>query len=220
MSRSLIRKTQLHPDVSELISQYVGNQVVFVTGNQIVSGEKRFIGNQTISGNLNVSGTLNVGGTLNVSGSIISSRAKTFIYSGTMRGTGNTTGVVAYGANCTITPMYVGTVRADASMGTIMTATDTSNAQNFVSFWYGTGTPPVYSGNLNLRAGSQQIGGNKSSFAIGGASVALAIQPIIDLTWISEITGLRTGTQYWFDVGFSGTRVNVRDLQIYLEEKS
>ena len=214
MSRSLIRKTQLHPDVSELISQYVGNQVVFVTGNQIISGEKRFIGNQTISGNLNVTGNLNV------SGAIISSRAKNFIYSGAMRGTGSTTGVAAYGANCTITPMYVGTVRADASMGTIMTATDTSNAQNFVSFWYGTGTPPVYSGNLNLRAGSRQIGGNKSSFAIGGASVALAIQPIIDLTWISEITGLRTGTQYWFDVGFSGTRVNVRDLQIYLEEKS
>ncbi len=208
MSRSLIRKTQLHPDVSELISQYVGNQVVYVTGNQTISGQKTFVGNPTISG------------TLNVSGSIRSSRAKNFIYSGAMRGTGNTTGVVAYGANCTITPMYVGTVRADTSLGTMMTATDTSNAQNFVSFWYGTGTPPVYSGNLNLRVGSRQIGGNKSSFAIGGSSTATSIQPIIDLTWISEITGLTTGTPYWFDIGFSGTRVNVRDIQIYLEEKS
>ena len=42
MSRSLIRKNQLHPDVSELISQYVGNQVVYVTGNQTISGIKTF----------------------------------------------------------------------------------------------------------------------------------------------------------------------------------
>ena len=209
MSRSLIRKTQLHPDVSELISQYVGNQVVYVTGNQTVSGQKIFVGNQTISGNLNVSGNINV------SGAIISSRAKNFIYSGAMRGPGNTTGVVAYGANCTITPMYVGTVRADTTIASTMISTSsTSNVQNFVSFWYGTGVPPVFSGNLNLRPGVRQIGGNKSSLVFG------SLTPLIDSTWISELTGLQTGTQYWFDIGFSGAQVRVQDVQMYIEEKS
>jgi hypothetical protein len=42
MSRSLIRKNQLHPDVSELIREYVDNQVVYVTGNQTISGTKTF----------------------------------------------------------------------------------------------------------------------------------------------------------------------------------
>lgn len=56
MSRSLIRKTQLHPDVSELISQYVGNQVVFVTGNQTISGVKTFVDSGIFNSGIDLQG--------------------------------------------------------------------------------------------------------------------------------------------------------------------
>jgi hypothetical protein len=68
MSKSLIRKNQLHPDINDLVGQYgsgyfsSNNSTVLITGNQTISGVKTFAtgifapnlvyntGNQTISG--------------------------------------------------------------------------------------------------------------------------------------------------------------------------
>jgi len=70
MSRSLIRKNQLHPDIADLVGQYgsgffvsdANDQTVYISGNQTISGVKTFAtgifapnlvyntGNQTISG--------------------------------------------------------------------------------------------------------------------------------------------------------------------------
>jgi hypothetical protein len=58
MSRSLIRKTQLHPDINDLVGQYgsgyfISSELaVYITGNQIISGDKTFIAttNTKISG--------------------------------------------------------------------------------------------------------------------------------------------------------------------------
>ena len=68
MSRSLIRKNQLHPDIADLVGQYGSGffasdaQVVYISGNQTISGAKTFAtgifapnlvfntGDQTING--------------------------------------------------------------------------------------------------------------------------------------------------------------------------
>jgi len=48
MSRSLIRKNQLHPDINDLVGQYgsgyfsSNNSTVFTTGNQTIGGKKTF----------------------------------------------------------------------------------------------------------------------------------------------------------------------------------
>ena len=85
MSRSLIRKNQLHPDIADLVGQYGSGffvsdeQVVYISGNQTISGVKTFAtgifapnlvyitGNQTIGGYKLISGStsttiLQVGG--------------------------------------------------------------------------------------------------------------------------------------------------------------
>ena len=68
MSKSLIRKNQLHPDIADLISGYgsqffIGNsQAVFVTGNQTIGGYKVFTNRTIISGELSLYGGLTVYG--------------------------------------------------------------------------------------------------------------------------------------------------------------
>jgi hypothetical protein len=48
MSKSLIRKNQLHPDINDLVGQYgsgyfsSNNSTVFITGNQTIGGKKTF----------------------------------------------------------------------------------------------------------------------------------------------------------------------------------
>lgn len=157
----------------------------------------------TINGNLNVSGMIT---TLQ--------QNKKFVYSAAITGGGNATGTIAYGANCTLTPRYVGTLRADASISMSVLNANSFDTTSTTSFWYGTGTAPVYSGNL-VNLGGIRIGGLKSF----PNSVSTISSNPCGTSWVAEITGLNTGTQYWFDIGFSGGKIRVQDVQLYIEEK-
>jgi hypothetical protein len=61
MSRSLIRKNQLHPDIADLVGEYGSGlfisdeQVVYTSGNQTISGNKNFIANQYVFSGAKVS---------------------------------------------------------------------------------------------------------------------------------------------------------------------
>lgn len=63
MSRSLIRKTQLHPDVSDLVGEYgsgyfISNQtVVYQTGNQTISGVKTFVSSGIFNSGIDLGGS-------------------------------------------------------------------------------------------------------------------------------------------------------------------
>lgn len=178
-------------------------------------------GNSLGLGGLPNTGTtkLFVSGNLDVSGMIRTPQQnKKFVYSSVVTGGGNTTGTIAYGANCTITPRYVGTLRADAAIsmsGPNGASLDTVQA---TSFWYGTGTAPVYSGNL-VNLGGTRIGGTKHLPTNGSNAVNIISTNPVGASWVAEITGLNTGTQYWFDIGISGIRMRVQDVQLYIEEK-
>jgi hypothetical protein len=192
----------------------LASEVVNMTGNQTISGVKTFIGNHNIIGNTTITGNLNVSGMIRTP-----QQNKKFVYNPIVTGGGNGTGTIAYGANCTLTPRYVGTLRADAAIsmwGLNGSSLDTVQA---TSFWYGTGTAPVYSGNL-VNLGGTRIGGYKTLPSIGRAVNTASDQPI-GTSWVAEITGLNTGTQYWFDIGISGSngRLRVQDVQLYIEEK-
>ena len=148
---------------------------------------------------------------------------KKFIYSGERRGPAARFGFgpytwnnIAYGANCTFTPQYKGTIKAEASVGLTVPA-QTSDTIQAATFWYGTGTPPVFSGNLNDLNGKTRIGGIKG-VPQTSATPSLQLSPI-GASWVAEITGLTTGTSYWFDIAMSGRFLYVQDVQIYLEEK-
>ena len=180
--------------------------------NQNINGVKTFIGNHNISGNTIISGNLDVSGMIRTP-----QQNKQFVYRPIVTGGGASGITIAYGANCTLTPKYVGTLRADAciSMTTIVNL-QSSETQQATSFWYGTGTPPVYSGNLpNL--GGIRIGGLKG-FQAAGIPNQSSLFPV-SASWVAEITGLNTGTQYWFDIGISGRAMRAQDVQIYIEEK-
>jgi hypothetical protein len=177
-------------------------------------------GNSLGLGGLPNTGTtkLLVNGNLDVSGMIRTPQQnKKFVYNPISNGGGNTTSAIAYGANCTLTPRYVGTLRADAciSMTTILNV-QSSDTQQATSFWYGTGTAPVYSGNL-VNLGGIRIGGLKGFTAAGPGSQSSFFP--VSASWVAEITGLNTGTQYWFDIGISGRVMRAQDVQIYIEEK-
>lgn len=141
---------------------------------------------------------------------------KKFIYSGAMRGTGTTSSIISYGANCEITPKHVGTVKAEACISMTCVGATSFDVQQTASFWYGTGTPPVYSGNL-VSLNATRIGGLKGFHASTPGSQNTAYP--VSASWVAEITGLATGTQYWFDIGMSGSRIRVQDIQLYIEEK-
>jgi len=162
-----------------------------------------------------------VNGNLDVSGMIRTPQQnKKFVYSAAITGGAPISGItIAYGANCTLTPKYVGTLRADAcvSMTTAPSVfLSSSETQQATSFWYGTGTPPVYSGNLANLSGIR-IGGFKG-FQSSNIPGQLSSFPV-SASWVAEITGLNTGTQYWFDIGISGRAMRAQDVQIYIEEK-
>lgn len=168
------------------------------------------VGNQTISGNINVTGALTT------------SRSRTFVYSGAILGPAERFGFgpftwnnIAYGANCTITPRHRGTIKAEASVG-LTVPSQTADTTQAATFWYGTGTPPVFSGNLNDLTNITRIGGIKG-VPQAGTTPALQVSPI-GASWVAEITGLTTGTSYWFDIAMSGRFLLVQDVQIYLEE--
>jgi hypothetical protein len=189
------------------------NSIVYTTGNQTISGVKTFIGNHDISGNTTITGNLNVSGRITTP-----QQNKTFVYRPNITGGGNGTGTIAYGANCTLTPRYVGTLRADACIsiwGVNGASADTVQA---TSFWYGTGTAPVYSGNL-VNLGGTRIGGLKHLPNVSSTAISTLFP--VGTSWVAEITGLNTGTQYWFDIGISGSngRLRVQDVQLYIEEK-
>ena len=155
-----------------------------------------------------------------ISGAFQTSRSRKFIYSGESRGPASrTTGLVynniAYGANCTITPRHRGTIKAEASVG-LTVPSQTADTIQAATFWYGTGTPPVFSGNLNDLNNINRIGGIKG---VPQASTTpnLQLSPI-GASWVAEVTGLTTGTRYWFDIAMSGRFLRVQDVQIYLEE--
>ena len=198
------------------LSGYINSSssnIVFTTGDQTISGVKTFIGNHNISGDTIISGNLNVSGMI-----ITPQQNKRFVYRPIVTGGGNATSMIAYGANCTLTPRYVGTLRADACIsmwGVNGASSDTAQA---ASFWYGTGTAPVYSGNL-VNLGGVRIGGLKH--LQGTSSTAISTVLPVGTSWVAEITGLNTGTQYWFDIGISGSngRLRVQDVQLYIEEK-
>ena len=63
-----------------------GSNIVFTTGNQIISGIKTFIGNHIISGNLNVTGNSNIRGTLDVTGLVVSGLGTPFIFKSASNG--------------------------------------------------------------------------------------------------------------------------------------
>jgi hypothetical protein len=179
-------------------------------------------GNSLGLGGLPNTGTtkLFISGNLDVSGMIRTPQQnKKFVYNPIATGGGNATGTIAYGANCTLTPRYVGTLRADACIsmwGLNGASLDTVQA---TSFWYGTGTAPVYSGNL-VNLGGTRIGGYKTIPSVSRAINTPSDQPV-GTSWVAEITGLNTGTQYWFDIGISGSngRLRVQEVQLYIEEK-
>jgi hypothetical protein len=158
-----------------------------------------------ISGNLDVSGMIRT-----------PQQNKTFVYNPSVTSGGNATSTIAYGANCTLTPRYVGTLRADACISMTALNVQSSDTQQATSFWYGTGTAPVYSGNL-VNLGGIRIGGLKGFTAPGPGSQSSAYP--VGTSWVAEITGLNTGTQYWFDIGISGRVMRAQDVQIYIEEK-
>ena len=175
-------------------------------------------GNALGIGGLPNTGTtkLFVSGNLDVSGMIRTPQQnKKFIYSGNSIGGGNSTTVIAYGANCTLTPKYVGTLRADACISFTQINGSSLDTAQATTFWYGTGTPPVYSGNL-VSLGGTRIGGTKY---VPSTTPATNILNPVGTSWVAEITGLNTGTQYWFDIGISGRVIVVRDVQLYIEEK-
>jgi len=157
-----------------------------------------------ISGNLDVSGMIRT-----------PQQNKTFVYRPNVTGVGAITGIFAYGANCTLTPRYVGTLRADACISMTQIGGFSSDTVQTTSFWYGTGTAPVYSGNL-VNLGATRIGGIK---CVPTSNPATNLSNPFGTSWVAEITGLNTGTQYWFDIGISGLRVRVQDVQLYIEEK-
>ena len=196
----------------EVVGNIIGNNLVYNTGNQTISGVKTFIGNHNISGDTIISGNLNVSGMIRTP-----QQNKTFVYRPAATGGGNVSATIAYGSNCTLTPRYVGTLRADAAIsmwGTNGSSLDTVQA---TSFWYGTGTAPVYSGNL-VNLGGVRIGAYKALPSFGRSVNTQSDQPI-GTSWVAEITGLNTGTQYWFDIGISGIRIRAQDIQLYIEEK-
>jgi hypothetical protein len=141
---------------------------------------------------------------------------KSFVFRPTLTGNGNSNSTIAYGANCTLIPKYVGTVRADASISMTCIGATSVDVQQAATFWYGTGTAPVYSGNL-VSLNGNRIGGLKSFHALSQGTQN-TIYPV-SASWIAEITGLITGTEYWFDIGISGNRMRVQDVQLYIEEK-
>jgi hypothetical protein len=155
-----------------------------------------------------------------ISGAFETSRSRKFIYSGESRGPASrTTGLVynniAYGANCTITPRHRGTIKAEASVG-LTVPSQTADTIQAATFWYGTGTPPVFSGNLNDLNNINRIGGIKG-VPQPATTPTLQLSPI-GASWVAEVTGLTTGTRYWFDIAMSGRFLRVQDVQIYLEE--
>jgi len=158
----------------------------------------------TINGNLNVSGMITT-----------PQQNKTFVYRPTVTGVASITGIFAYGANCTLTPRYVGTLRADACISMTQLGGSSTDTVQTTSFWYGTGTAPVYSGNL-VNLGASRIGGIKCPPT---SNPSTTLSNPVGTSWVAEITGLNTGTQYWFDIGISGLRVRVQDIQLYIEEK-
>jgi hypothetical protein len=173
--------------------------------------------NINASGALNIFDNTNIVGNLDVSGMIRTPQQnKKFVYAPNVIGGGNLTTTIAYGANCTLTPRFVGTLRADASISMTALNVLSSDTAQSASFWYGTGTPPTYSGNLVALNGNR-IGGIKGFHATSfpGQSTLFPVSA----SWVSEITGLTTGTLYWFDIGFSGSKIRVQDVQIYIEEK-
>jgi hypothetical protein len=188
-------------DNTVIMGAYNRNDFV-LTGNSLGLGGVPNTGTTKlfISGNLDVSGMIRT-----------PQQNKKFVYNPIVTGGGNTTGTIAYGANCTITPKYVGTLRADACISMTAPNVLSSDTQQANSFWYGTGTAPVYSGNL-VNLGGTRIGGLKG---VGTQGSIYAISA----SWVAEITGLNTGTQYWFDIGISGLRQRAQDVQIYIEEK-
>jgi hypothetical protein len=158
-----------------------------------------------------------VNGNLDVSGMIRSPQQnKKFVYSSTITSGGTTTQAIAYGTNCTLTPKYAGTLRVDASISMTSLTALTTDTQQSASLWYGTGTAPVYSGNLATLGGTR-IGGLKGfqAFSVGNQISSFPVSA----SWVAELTGLSTGTQYWFDIGISGIRIRVQDVQLYVEEK-
>jgi outer membrane murein-binding lipoprotein Lpp len=184
---------------------------LFVNGNAVLTGVN-------LSAYATVANLASTGSTLNtkinnLSGyvDIRTPQNKNFKYSAAVTGGGNTSTTIAYGANCTLTPKYVGTLRADACISMTAPNVLSSDTQQATSFWYGTGTAPVYSGNL-VNLGGTRIGGLKG---VGTQGSIYAISA----SWVAEITGLKTGTQYWFDIGISGLRQRAQDVQIYIEEK-
>jgi hypothetical protein len=179
--------------------------------NQNINGVKTFIGNHNISGNTIISGNLNVSGMITTP-----QQNKQFVYRPAETGGGNITSTIAYGANCTLTPRYVGTLRADACISMTALNVQSSDTTQATSFWYGTGTAPVYSGNL-VNLGGTRIGGLKG-FSTTSVGTQGSLYPL-GTSWVAEITGLNTGTQYWFDIGISGIRMRVQDVQLYIEEK-
>jgi hypothetical protein len=181
-----------------------------ITGNSVGIGALPNTGTQKLF----------VSGNLAVSGALTTSRSKTFVYSGATRGPASRTlslvyNNIAYGANCTITPRHRGTIKAEASVG-LTVPSQTADTIQAATFWYGTGTPPVFSGNLNDLGGKVRIGGIKG---VPQASTTpnLQLSPI-GASWVAEVTGLTTGTTYWFDIAMSGRFLYVQDVQIYLEE--
>jgi hypothetical protein len=160
--------------------------------------------------------------TVNGTGVLLSGeRNKKFIYSGATRGPASRTlsnvyNNIAYGANCTFTPRYVGTIKAEASVGLTVPST-TADTIQAATFWYGTGTPPVFSGNLNDLTNITRIGGIKGTPQTSATQPTLQFSPI-GASWVAEVTGLTTGTSYWFDIAMSGRFLRVQDVQIYLEE--
>ena len=207
---------------------------VSITGDQTISGSKTFAASSYLFSGANVIFTNNTGivsgqwqftnrPTVNGTGVLLSGeRNKKFIYSGESRGPAARFGTgpftwnnIAYGANCTFTPRYVGTIKAEASVGLTIPAT-TADTTQAATFWYGTGTPPVFSGNLNDLTNIIKIGGMKG-VPQASTTPTLQLSPI-GASWVSEVTGLTTGTSYWFDIAMSGRFLRVQDVQIYLEE--
>jgi hypothetical protein len=218
------------------LSGYINStssNIVFTTGDQTISGSKTFAASSYLFSGVDVIFTNNTGivsgqwqfanrPTVNGTGVLLSGeRNKKFIYSGATRGpasrnVSNVYNNIAYGANCTFTPRYVGTIKAEASVGLTVPST-TSDTIQAATFWYGTGTPPVFSGNLNDLDGKVRIGGIKGTPQTSATSPTVQFSPI-GASWVAEVTGLTTGTTYWFDIAMSGRFLLVQDVQIYLEE--
>jgi len=199
-------------------NSYYDSSFSSVTGNIILSGQKILSNSKVGILNNNPNYSLDVSGYGNFSSGVLQNGLPIFTknkiakYSSTTKSFSKTT-PCAYGINVYLTPKYTGTLKFSASVN-VQGYPSTSSSFAYSQCYYGTGLAP--SGGSGFAAGSAVFGPRR--YAANNSSY---YSPSTPMSWVAEITGLNTGTQYWFDIGTTSPgsfSVGVDGLQIYVEE--